>query len=211
MKTNLSNKIEEVVVSSNSSKSVELSDKSVEEKKPIKKLKNKDETKVSTDLTILIEKLIETHIHINELHITHTNNIKKMFKLIQKEKSIYKIKNNKKNEKIKKKYNSNKNKTSLSDEEKKLTGLHIYFKIKPELAVFLKISNDSYASRTETFKIISKYIKKNKLNDLNNNMYFIPDEHLQTILSPLIEKDKDKEKGYSYFNIQRYIRHLFIY
>ena len=70
-------------------------------------------------------------------------------------------------------------------------------------------------SRRDVNKYIHDYIKANNLQDPDNRRWIKPDKALQTILSPLSnEKNKngtvDSEIGYNYFNLQRYIKHIFV-
>ena len=71
-------------------------------------------------------------------------------------------------------------------------------------------------SRTDITKCITQHIKKNNLQDPDNRRRFHPDKKLKSILSPLdkVTKGKDgltdSEKGYTYFNLQKYISSQFI-
>ena len=184
----LCKKIEAIVVASASSKSAELSAKSVE---------HLNTKKPKQDIIEIIEDLLKNNIKILEIHKQHAKNIKLTLKLIKKERKLI-LNNTKKT--IKGKRNI---KSKIT-----LTELNKPSKIKQELCIFLNVPINSLSSRADTFDAISNYIKKNKLKNPDNEMYFIPDETLSNILSPLIQKDT--EMGYNYFNIQRYISHLFI-
>jgi len=127
----------------------------------------------------------------------------------KKEKKKAEKKKAKKEAKKEAKKNKKKNSNSQSNTPVTLNGLTRPMSVKKELGVFLHKPLDTKMSRTETAKEVAKYIKKNKLNKEENKMYWVPDETLQSILEPLNEKDKEKG-GYSYFNLQRYISHLFI-
>lgn len=63
-------------------------------------------------------------------------------------------------------------------------------------------------SRPSATKIINRYIKEKKLENPQNSQYIIPDEKLKKLLTPLETTDK-KSGGYRYFNLQKYIKHLF--
>ena len=63
-------------------------------------------------------------------------------------------------------------------------------------------------SRTEVTKFISKYVKSNNLAVPENKRQFVPDKNLKNILGPLEEKDVNN--GYTYFNLQRYLKNEFI-
>jgi chromatin remodeling complex protein RSC6 len=70
-------------------------------------------------------------------------------------------------------------------------------------------------SRRDVNKFIHTYIKANDLQNPENRRQIKPDKALQSILSPLSsEKNKngiaDSDAGYNYFNLQRYIKHIFI-
>lgn len=83
------------------------------------------------------------------------------------------------------------------------------------LCDFLGINHGEMIARTDVTKRITQYIKKNNLQVPENKRQFIPDEKLQSILAPLDSKHKDKngktdsEKGYTYFNLQKYISEQF--
>ena len=63
-------------------------------------------------------------------------------------------------------------------------------------------------SRPSATKIINRYIKEKKLENPQNSQYIIPDDKLKKLLTPLETTDK-KSGGYRYFNLQKYIKHLF--
>jgi chromatin remodeling complex protein RSC6 len=70
-------------------------------------------------------------------------------------------------------------------------------------------------SRRDVNKYIHTYIKDNNLQNPENRRQIKPNKALQTILSPLSnEKNKngttDLEVGYNYFNLQKYIKHIFL-
>uniref|UniRef100_A0A6C0EJ20 DM2 domain-containing protein n=1 Tax=viral metagenome TaxID=1070528 RepID=A0A6C0EJ20_9ZZZZ len=84
------------------------------------------------------------------------------------------------------------------------------------LCDFYGVSHNTLVSRTDITKCITKHIKEHDLQTPENRRRFIPDDKLQSILSPLdmVKKDKngltDGEKGYTYFNLQKYISGQFI-
>ena len=157
-------------------------------------------SKSKKDVVERIKDLIDGHVKMYDLHKQHTKNLKELLKLVKKEKKEAK----KKEKEAKKKQTSDK-----SDIPVKLNGLTRPMPVKKELCTFIHKPLDTKMSRTGTAKVVAKYIKKHKLNKEDNKMYWTPDEKLQSILTPLNEKDKEKG-GYSYFNLQRYISHLFI-
>ena len=70
-------------------------------------------------------------------------------------------------------------------------------------------------SRRDVNKFIHSYIKDNNLQNPENRRQIKPDSHLKKILSELSkEKNKngtvDAEQGYTYFNLQKYIKHIFV-
>ena len=70
-------------------------------------------------------------------------------------------------------------------------------------------------SRRDVNKFIHTYIKDNNLQNPENRRQIKPDSHLKKILSELSkEKNKngtvDAEQGYTYFNLQKYIKHIFV-
>jgi chromatin remodeling complex protein RSC6 len=74
---------------------------------------------------------------------------------------------------------------------------------------FQKLDDDNMINRPSTTKIINRYVKDKGLQNVTNKQFFIPDDKLKKILAPLETLDK-KNGGYRYFNLQKYIKHLFI-
>lgn len=87
--------------------------------------------------------------------------------------------------------------------------------IADSLCDFLGIKRGQKIARTDVTKKVTQYIHKHKLQVPENRRQFLPDAKLQSILSPLDAKTKDKngktdaEKGYTYFNLQKYISSQF--
>ena len=73
---------------------------------------------------------------------------------------------------------------------------------------FEEMDENMMISRPSTTKIINRYIKEKKLENPQNSQYIIPDDKLKKLLTPLETNDK-KSGGYKYFNLQKYIKHLF--
>jgi chromatin remodeling complex protein RSC6 len=73
---------------------------------------------------------------------------------------------------------------------------------------FEEMDENMMISRPSTTKIINRYIKEKKLENPQNSQYIIPDDKLKKLLTPLETADK-KSGGYRYFNLQKYIKHLF--
>ena len=74
---------------------------------------------------------------------------------------------------------------------------------------FEKLDDDNMINRPSTTKIINRYVKDKGLQNVTNKQFFIPDDKLKKILAPLETLDK-KNGGYRYFNLQKYIKHLFV-
>ena len=73
---------------------------------------------------------------------------------------------------------------------------------------FEEMDENMMISRPSATKIINRYIKEKKLENPQNSQYIIPDDKLKKLLTPLETADK-KSGGYKYFNLQKYIKHLF--
>lgn len=79
------------------------------------------------------------------------------------------------------------------------------------LCDFLGQPHGTMMARTEVTKKVTAYIKVANLQVQTNKRRFIPDDKLGSILTELdgIKKDKngktDVEKGYTYFNLQKYL------
>jgi uncharacterized protein YacL (UPF0231 family) len=78
-----------------------------------------------------------------------------------------------------------------------------------EESKFQKLDDDNMINRPSTTKIINRYVKDKGLQNVTNKQFFIPDDRLKKILAPLETLDK-KNGGYRYFNLQKYIKHLFL-
>ena len=78
-----------------------------------------------------------------------------------------------------------------------------------EESKFQKLDDDNMINRPSTTKIINRYIRDKGLQNVTNKQFFIPDDKLKKILAPLETLDK-KNGGYRYFNLQKYIKHLFV-
>ena len=78
-----------------------------------------------------------------------------------------------------------------------------------EESKFHKLDDDNMINRPSTTKIINRYVKEKGLQNVTNKQFFIPDDKLKKILAPLETLDK-KNGGYRYFNLQKYIKHLFV-
>jgi len=74
---------------------------------------------------------------------------------------------------------------------------------------FEAMDEDGMINRPSTTKIINRYIKNTGLQRRMCKQFFDPDEVLKKLLSPLEAADK-KAGGYKCFNLQKYIKHLFL-
>lgn len=75
-------------------------------------------------------------------------------------------------------------------------------KISVQLAKFMNVNETDYVSEIDVIKKIYKYVIQANLYNEANARYFRTDKLLETILDPL--QEDEKEKGYNYFNVQRY-------
>tara|TARA_X000000950_G_C13609246_1_gene534651 strand:- start:25 stop:666 length:642 start_codon:yes stop_codon:yes gene_type:complete len=118
--------------------------------------------------------------------------------------------------KIKKIYNkNNKKKTRTSTS----SGFDKPVMLTDEAKLFItkhcKQNVDDSTSRKQVNGYIHGYIKDHNLQNPDNRRNILPDKHLKTILTELsTEPNKngkiDADDGYSYFNLQKYIKHIFI-
>lgn len=81
-------------------------------------------------------------------------------------------------------------------------------RISDTMAKFFNVPIGTEMARTEAANLIIKYIQEKELAKIDNKKAFKPDKALQSILSPLEDKHK-KEDGYTYFNLQHYIKNNF--
>lgn len=83
------------------------------------------------------------------------------------------------------------------------SGFAVPSKISGEMCTFLGLQSGTELSRTDVTKKVTAYIKEKQLQVPTNRRSFVPDQALGSILGPL--QEVDKERGYTYFNLQRYI------
>ena len=81
-------------------------------------------------------------------------------------------------------------------------------KISKELCSFLNKPVNTEMARTEVTKHLTQYIKQHNLQNPSNKKQIQPDTSLASLLGPL--QPEDKEKGYTYFNLQKYVKHHWI-
>jgi chromatin remodeling complex protein RSC6 len=73
-----------------------------------------------------------------------------------------------------------------------------------ELCVFLNVPTDTMLARTDVTRMINGYIKKNNLQNPEARKNILPDENLTKLLR------LQPEDQLSYFNLQKYMKHLFV-
>jgi chromatin remodeling complex protein RSC6 len=83
------------------------------------------------------------------------------------------------------------------------SGFAVPSKISQDMCSFLGLTQGTELSRTDVTRKLTAYIRDKKLQVPHNRRSFKPDKALGSILGPL--QEVDKEKGYTYFNLQRYI------
>ena len=83
------------------------------------------------------------------------------------------------------------------------SGFAVATDISDKLCDFLGVPKGTQLSRTDVTRKVTTYIREKNLQISNNRRAFKPDKALKGILGDL--QDVDKEKGFTYFNLQRYI------
>ena len=83
------------------------------------------------------------------------------------------------------------------------SGFAVASNISTNLCQFLTLPSGSQLSRTDVTRKITSYIREQNLQIPTNRRSFTPDSKLALILGPI--QEIDKEKGFTYFNLQRYI------
>ena len=159
-----------------------------------------------TDTESNVEYRIKSIQELESVHLELTKLINSQTKSIQK---IY----NKELTKLKKK----KTRKDPDRVTRKPSGFAVPQLITDDLCKFMEVPSGSKVARTEVTKKVTVHIKLHHLNKEDNRRFFTPDAVLQNLLGPLdnIVKNKkdgktDAEKGYSYFNLQKYISPQFI-
>ena len=87
--------------------------------------------------------------------------------------------------------------------KKKLSGFALPMAISEDLCKFMKQPIGTKVARTDVTKYLVKYVKDNKLEDVNNRRIIKPNKELNELLS---SKPDDE---ITYFNLQTYINHHF--
>jgi chromatin remodeling complex protein RSC6 len=88
------------------------------------------------------------------------------------------------------------------------TGFALASQITPALCQFLDLPAGTKLPRTQVTKKVTDYIRTQNLQNPEKKRSFVPDSKLGAILGPLHQVDK--ERGYDYFNLQRYLTPHFI-
>ena len=122
------------------------------------------------------------------------NNVKAFSKLYKKE-----LKDLKKMQRKSKRAN----KKDPHRQKRAPSGFAVPSQISSEMCSFLGIPEGTQLSRTDVTRKLTAYIREKNLQRKENRRSFDPDVQLGAILGPL--KSMDVDKGYTYFNLQRYI------
>jgi len=145
-----------------------------------------NEVKTSVDTAPSVENMFEDILkQLNEQKVSVSNTINNVKKL-QKE------------------VNKNLKKKQKGGKKREPSGFTKPTKITKELAEFIGKENGVEVARTEVTKLLSEYIKNNKLQLESDKRKIIPDKKLCKLLS--CKKDDDV----TYFNLQRWLKPHFI-
>lgn len=93
------------------------------------------------------------------------------------------------------------------DANRKPSGFAKPSQLSDKLCSFLGVTAGTSMPRTEVTRKISAYIKAQNLQKAEDKKFFTPDNKMKAILSPL--EGDHKASGYSFFNLQKYIKHNF--
>lgn len=74
---------------------------------------------------------------------------------------------------------------------------------------FEPMDGENSITRPSATKIVNAYIRVKGLQDPSSRQFIRPDAKLKKLLTPLNEDDQ-KKGGYSFFNLQRYMSHLYV-
>ena len=170
----------------------------VVEKEPIEQVNETVVNHVESDLSSTCKDIFESLVAQNE-NLLQTQKL--MLSTVKKVAKTY--------SKYKKDYDKNlarelrKAKKDPNRKKREPSGFAVPTDISSDLCDFLNVPHDTKMSRTDVTRKITKYIREKNLQVPENRRSFLPDKQLGGILGPL--KEVDKEKGYTYFNLQRYI------
>jgi chromatin remodeling complex protein RSC6 len=158
------------------------------------------ETTLSTDtgsissVESIFEGLIAQNENLLQSQKTMLSTMKKVYKVYIREKKDYKKNADRERRRAKKDPNRKKREPS---------GFAVATDISDKLAGFLGVNIGTKLSRTDVTRKVTAYIREKNLQVPTNRRSFIPDKSLGSLLGPL--KEVDKDKGFTYFNLQRYI------
>tara|TARA_B100000524_G_scaffold347339_1_gene249133 strand:- start:1900 stop:2589 length:690 start_codon:yes stop_codon:yes gene_type:complete len=153
-----------------------------------------EDESLSSSINQMLDSLLASSRKLNESQKEISVSLKNFMKDYKKE-----------TKELEKSYSKNKNKSKKNPNRVKRTpsGFAVPSKISDEMCEFLGIAKDTHLSRTDVTRKLTNYIRVKDLQVESNRRRFTPDAPLSAILGPL--QDVDKEKGYTYFNLQRYI------
>ncbi len=158
------------------------------------------------DLTERFDEILKRH----TTWLSEGKELTKLFKNLQAE--------HKKVVKTLKKNTRGKQRRVLKDGETRgPSGFTVPAPISDELAKFLGEKKGSLVPRTEVTRAENLYVKNKNLQNPSNRKIIVPDAKLKKLLGPLdtVTKNKktgltDAEVGYTYFNLQKYLKPHFI-
>ena len=188
----------------------EVTNDIVVKEKEIKEQKDSESTDINSSGPSTVQTLFSELVEQSETFLKQqkkmTINLKKVFKSYNKECKD-----------LKKASSKNKRKTTDGTKPKRApSGFAKPTQISDVLCDFLGVDHGSLMARTEVTKRVTKYIKEAKLQVPANRRRFVPDPKLASILGKLDTNTKgkdgktDSEKGYTYFNLQKYLSPQFI-
>lgn len=204
------------------------SSKTSTKKKVVKKTKKSKTKPVVVETTPVVETapVVETTPTVVEttesatdslfnLLVTQSKEISKAQKEVTASlKRVYKL-HLKECKELKKKSSSRKRSRDPNKPKRAPSGFAKPTQITNNLCDFLGVPHGQLVARTDVTKKVTAYIRDNNLQVKDNKRQFVPDKKLQSILGPLDSKKKgkdgktDAEKGYTYFNLQKYLSDQF--
>ncbi len=152
------------------------------------------EDEVKASVSSIFESLIKQGEEINNSHKLMLQLLKKTGKSYARERRDYDKNLARERRRARKDPNRKKREPS---------GFAVATDISDKLCDFLGVPKGTQLSRTDVTRKVTTYIREKNLQISNNRRAFKPDKALKGILGDL--QDVDKEKGFTYFNLQRYI------
>ena len=191
------------------------SSKTSTKKKVVKKTKKSKTTTPVVVETAPVENTESVTESLFNLLVTQSKDISKAQKEVTASlKRVYKL-HLKECKELKKKSSSRKRSKDPNKPKRAPSGFAKPTQITNKLCDFLGVPHGQLVARTDVTKKVTAYIRDNNLQVKENKRQFIPDKKLQSILGPLDSKKKgkdgktDAEKGYTYFNLQKYLSDQF--